>query len=81
MSAATLAKRAKSIFRLYAEAPAMISLGLAVGEPLHLVVVDLFLDGETVAHDLEPLAAHVERHAIGEVAAFGGLMPMTVSPG
>ena len=35
------------------------------------VVVDLFLGGEPVAHDLEPLAAHVERHAVGEVAAFG----------
>ena len=47
-------------------------LGLVlVGEPLHRVVVDLLGGGEPVADDLEPLAAHVERHAVGQVAAFG----------
>ena len=72
MSFATFAKRAKSIFRLYAEAPAMMSLGLVlVSEALHRVVVDLLGGREAVAHDLEPLAAHVERHAVREVAAFG----------
>ena len=50
----------------------MMSLGLVSCASRSIcVVVDLFLGGEAVAHDLEPLAAHVERHAVGEVAAFG----------
>ena len=50
----------------------MISLGLClVGQALHRVVVDLFVGVQAVAHDLEPLAAHVQRHAVGQVAAFG----------
>ena len=50
----------------------MISLGLVlVRQALHRVVVDLFLGRQAVAHDVEPLAAHVERHAVGQVAAFG----------
>jgi len=47
-------------------------LGLVlVGQALHLVVVDRLVGVQPVADDLEPLAAHVERHAVGEVAAFG----------
>ena len=42
-----------------------------VRQPLHGFVVDGFLVIEPVAHHLEPLAAHVQRHAVGEVAAFG----------
>jgi hypothetical protein len=38
---------------------------------LHRVVVDGFVGVQAVAHDVEPLAAHVERHAVGQVAAFG----------
>ncbi len=50
----------------------MISLGLCLARlALHGLVVDLFLGVEAVAHDVEPLAAHVQRHAVGEVAAFG----------
>ena len=50
----------------------MMSLGLCSCASRSIgVVVDLFLGGQAVAHDLEPLAAHVERHAVGEVAAFG----------
>jgi hypothetical protein len=65
-----------------AEAPAMMSLGfVSCASRSICVVVDLFLGREAVAHDLEPLAAHVERHAVGQVAAFGRLMPMIVSPG
>jgi len=42
-----------------------------VGQALHGVVVDDFLRVQAVAHDLEPLAAHVQRHAVGEMAALG----------
>ena len=42
-----------------------------VGQALHRVVVDLLGRRQAVAHHLEPLAAHVERHAVGQVAAFG----------
>ena len=35
------------------------------------VVIDVFLRVQAVAHHVEPLAAHVERHAVGQVAAFG----------
>ena len=46
-------------------------LGLVlVREALHLRVVDGFVGIEPVAHDLEPLAAHVERHAVRQMAAF-----------
>ena len=41
------------------------------GKLLHRVVIDLFFCVETVGDDVEPLARHVERHAVGEVAAFG----------
>ena len=50
----------------------MMSFGLcSCARLLHLVVVDDFVRIEPVAHDLEPLAAHVERHAVREMAAFG----------
>ena len=50
----------------------MISLGLClVGLALHGVVVDRFVGVQAVADDVEPLAAHVQRHAVGQVAAFG----------
>ena len=46
--------------------------GLAlVSQPLHRVVVDRFLRVQAIAHDLEPLAAHVERHAVRQVPALG----------
>lgn len=35
------------------------------------IVVDVFLRVQAVADDVEPLAAHVERHAVRQVAAFG----------
>jgi hypothetical protein len=38
---------------------------------LHRFVIQFLLGIETVAHDLEPLAGHVQRHAVGQVAAFG----------
>ena len=47
-----------------------LGLGL-MGLALHGVVVDLFLVIEAVGDDVEPLAAHVQGHAVGEVAAFG----------
>jgi hypothetical protein len=72
ISFATRAKRSKSMRRLYAEAPAMMSRGRGfAGEPLHRLVVDLLGCREAVAHDLEPLAAHVERHAVRQVTALG----------
>ena len=37
----------------------------------HRVVVDVFRGVESIGHHLEPFAAHVERHAVGEMAAFG----------
>jgi hypothetical protein len=37
----------------------------------HLVVIDLFLLVEAVGDDVEPLARHVQRHAVRQVAAFG----------
>ena len=37
----------------------------------HRVVVDLFLGVQAVGDDVEPLAGHVQRHAVGQVAAFG----------
>ena len=37
----------------------------------HLVVIDFFFFVEAVGHHVEPLAAHVQLHAVGEVAAFG----------
>ncbi len=47
-------------------------LGLGfVGLFLHRVVVDGFVGVQPVADHVEPLAAHVQRHAVGEVAAFG----------
>ncbi len=47
-------------------------LGLVlVRQPLHRVVVDGFMGVQAVADHLEPLAAHVQRHAVRQVAAFG----------
>ena len=47
-------------------------LGLALmGLALHGVVVDFFLVVQAVAHHVEPLAGHVQRHAVRQVAAFG----------
>jgi hypothetical protein len=42
-----------------------------VRQALHGVVVDGFVGVQPVADHLEPLAAHVQRHAVGQVAAFG----------
>ena len=42
-----------------------------VGQALHGVVVDGLVGIQPVADDLEPPAAHVQRHAVGQVAAFG----------
>jgi hypothetical protein len=50
----------------------MIRLRLVLaGQRFHLVVVDFFLFVEAVGNDVEPLAGHVQRHAVGQVAAFG----------
>ncbi len=47
-------------------------LGLGfMRQALHGVVVDGLVRVQAVAHHLEPFAAHVQRHAVGEVAAFG----------
>ncbi len=47
-------------------------LGLVLaGLGFQRVVVDFFLLVQAVRHDVEPLAAHVERHAVRQVAAFG----------
>ena len=37
----------------------------------HGVIIDLFLGIEAVGDDVEPLARHVQRHAVGQVAALG----------
>ena len=42
---------------------------------LHGLVVDRLLRVKAVRDDVEPLAAHVERHAVGQVAAFGEAHP------
>ena len=44
---------------------------LLAGQCFHRVVVDGFVGIQAVADDVEPLAAHVQRHAVGQVAAFG----------
>ncbi len=45
-------------------------LGLVlVRQPFHLGVVDFLVFVQTVGHHVEPLAGHVERHAVGQVAA------------
>ena len=50
----------------------MMSFGLcSCASALHRVVVDLFAVVQAVAHDLEPLAGNVERHAVRQVSAFG----------
>jgi len=71
MDFATLLMRSKSIRKAKAEAPAMISFGFL----LQYVVIDVFVSIEAVAHHVEPLAAHVQRHAMREVAAFGEAHP------
>jgi hypothetical protein len=42
-----------------------------VRQALHRVVVDLFHGVQPVGDHLEPLAAHVQRHAVRQVTAFG----------
>ena len=42
-----------------------------MGQPLHRVVVDGLVGVQAIAHHLEPLAAHVQGHAVGQVPAFG----------
>jgi hypothetical protein len=37
----------------------------------HLRVIDRFMLVETIGHNLEPLAGHVERHAMREMATLG----------
>ena len=37
----------------------------------HRVVVDGFVGVQAVAHHIEPFARHIQRHAVGQVAAFG----------
>ena len=82
ISFATLAKRSKSMRSAKAEAPATMIFGLCSrARRSHGVVVDVFLGVEAVGDDVEPLAGHVQRHAVRQVAAFGRLMPMIVSPG
>ena len=51
----------------------MISFGLCSrGEPRDLVIVDeLVVAAHAVGHDLEPLARHVDRRAVGQVPAGG----------
>jgi hypothetical protein len=47
-------------------------LGLVLmSQALHRVVIDLFFLVQAVTDDFEPLPAHVQRHAVGQVAAFG----------
>ena len=41
-----------------------------MGFTLHVFVVNLFLGVQAVGHHVEPLAAHVERHAMAEVSPF-----------
>ncbi|MNK84449.1 hypothetical protein D3C87_1042980 [compost metagenome] len=40
-------------------------------QALHCLVVDVFFRRQTVGHDVKPFAGHVQRHAVGQVAAFG----------
>ena len=42
-----------------------------MGFAFHRVVVDGFVGIQAVAHHVEPFAAHVQRHAVGQVTAFG----------
>ena len=42
-----------------------------MGLALHRFVVDFFLVVQAVGHDVEPFAAHVQRHAVRQVTAFG----------
>jgi hypothetical protein len=50
----------------------MIIFGLCSrARRFHLLVVDVFLLGQAVGDDVEPFARHVQRHAVGQVAAFG----------
>ena len=44
---------------------------LLMGQALHGVVVNRLVRIEPVTHHLEPFAAHVQRHAMGQMAAFG----------
>ena len=64
-------KRAQSMTREYAEAPAMMSFGLcSCASRSACVVVDLFGRRiKAVGDDLEPLARQVDRRAVGQVAA------------
>ena len=46
------------------------------GEPFDLVHVDeMVLAADAIGHDLEPLARHVDRRAVGEMAAGGEVQP------
>lgn len=63
--------RSKSMRRANADAPAMISFGFFLRERFERVVIDVFLRVQAVADHVEPLAAHVQRHAVCQVAAFG----------
>ena len=40
-------------------------------QALDLVVVNFFFSIQAIAHRLEPLAAHIQRHAMRQVAALG----------
>ena len=42
-----------------------------MGLALHGVVIDFLLIVQAVADDLEPLATHIKRHAVRQMAAFG----------
>ena len=47
-------------------------LGLGfVGFALHGVVVNRLVGVQAVRHDVEPLATHVQRHAVGQVSTLG----------
>jgi len=54
---------------------------MLVRETLDGVVVDRLVPVEAIADRLEPLAAHVDGHAVREVAAFGEAHARNVSPG
>ena len=41
------------------------------GQRFHLFVVDSLLRVQAVRDGVEPLAGHVQRHAVGQVTAFG----------
>ena len=45
--------------------------GVLMRETLHFRVVDFLVRVEAVGHDVEPLAAHVERHAVRQMPAHG----------